>query len=101
MSSTASLVAKMAQALAGAGVDLGDERACMRALKAANFKYSEIVLYGDRDARAASQNILIIDGLEEKHPARGYSTAHASADIVIRNGVVVKDRDGVFDGVSA
>jgi len=54
MSSTAVLVAKMAQVLAGAGVDLGDERACMRVLQDHQFTYSEIVLYGDSAARVAA-----------------------------------------------
>lgn len=54
MSSTAVLVAKMAQALAGAGVNLGDERACMRVLQKQNFDHSDIVLYGDSAARVAA-----------------------------------------------
>ena len=57
MSSTADLVARMAQALAGAGVNLGDERACIRTLLAADFTFSDIVLYGDQAVLTARQAV--------------------------------------------
>lgn len=99
MSSTAMLVARMAQTLAGAGVNLGDERACIRALQSQNFNYSDIVLFGDRAAKAAPQNILIVDTSKTEN-AHVYAVDVSRADIVIRDGFVVKDRDGIFAGVS-
>jgi hypothetical protein len=47
----------MAQALAGAGVNLGDERACIRTLLAADFTFSDIVLYGDQAVLTARQAV--------------------------------------------
>jgi hypothetical protein len=102
MSSTAELVARMAQALAGAGVDLGDEKACIRALHAKHFTSAEIIIHGDRAAKAAGQQILIVKDPNDQRfdAARGMHADFAVADIVIHNGIVVKDRDGVFDGLA-
>lgn len=58
MSSHSKLVTEMAKTLAGADVDLSDERECMQALIGREFLYRDVVLYSDaaiRDARARRQ----------------------------------------------
>jgi hypothetical protein len=47
------LVARMAQVLAGAGVDLGNERACMRALLDRKFALADIISHIDHARTAA------------------------------------------------
>lgn len=47
MTKIRSLVVQMAMALVDKGTDLGDERACMRALQVAGFKIGDIPVYFD------------------------------------------------------
>lgn len=57
MPSTTELVAKMAQALAGAGANLGDERQCIRVLQS-KFEPADILIHLDA-ARIEAQKLVV------------------------------------------